>query len=266
MFFISGSSEKGGAVPKNSNKLELFYETIVRIAAKLGSFEKRQKYLQRIIDDCEKVYRFVISYKNSDKKSEHISDNIADLDINFLWLLDKNKIGPEIIDEKVLREEQQYYLAAELLNLLGNQNIENIDGIKNLRFAFQVELKRIENINSQIVYSNDGNEINRIKVKSRITDIVRIFEAMKEAEIISKSKTTVSQIAEIFFREVIDKKKFEALYNARKNDVIQLERNSNSRELEEFIKILIERSFSNKDRVLEKIIKYIEGIQKNRIY
>ena len=89
---------------------------------------------------------------------------------------------------------------------------------------------------------------------------------MKEAEIISKTKTEVSQIAEIFFSETIDKKKFEALYNARKSDTYGLGRNSKSTELEKFIMLLIEKSFSKNNKVLEMFIKLIEKLQANSIY
>jgi hypothetical protein len=134
-----------------------------------------------------------------------------------------------------------------------------------LKLSLEVELKGIEGVSLADLISSEIKSSKKITIKAGVTDIVRIFEAMKEAEIISK-KTEVSQIADLFFNTAEDKKKFIATYNARKSDITNLDRSSNSTELEEFIITLIEKSFVNKDKVLENLVSHIEQLQKNRIY
>lgn len=113
--------------------------------------------------------------------------------------------------------------------------------------------KDFQNINENIV---------KITGKYGPTDITRIFEAMKTANIISL-KTEVPQIARIFFADPAKRKELESMLYARKRDTVEMDRNSNSQELVEFIKILIEKSFSKKENVLEELIRHIELLQKN---
>lgn len=122
--------------------------------------------------------------------------------------------------------------------------------------------KEIEKIKKELSSVEQLGAIVKISSKTGITDIVRIFEAMMDAHLISMD-TEVTQIANIFFKEKLDAKKFADQYYARKDDIDNYNRNSNSKELVNFVKVLLEKSFNKKGSVLDDIINHIEKIRKN---
>lgn len=115
-----------------------------------------------------------------------------------------------------------------------------------------------EKANNEII--NDDSVI-KIISKSGVSDIVRIFEAMYDANLIAMN-TEVTQIAKIFFTEPLKLKNFADQYYARKDDIENFERNSNSKELVKFVKILIEKSFNKKELILNELTRHIEQVRK----
>jgi hypothetical protein len=124
--------------------------------------------------------------------------------------------------------------------------------------------KEIEKAKSEISNTEQIGTIVKIKGKYGLVDIARIFEAMKEAGIIS-TKTEVSQIAQVFFSDALDRNKFVTKYNATKSDFKNNMTNSNSAELLDFIKILISNSLDKKKSELLELEKHISNLQKNLI-
>lgn len=104
-----------------------------------------------------------------------------------------------------------------------------------------------------------------VKIIGKMSDIVRIFEAMKEAQIVSM-KTEVTQIAKLFFNDPLEAKKFTNQYYARKDDIADNKRLSRSPELKQFINNLIEKSFNQKKDVLMEISNHIDKLLKNSSY
>lgn len=144
----------------------------------------------------------------------------------------------------------------------------NAKGLGKLKVNLELELDKLYNELSGItVNENQAGEqnINKLYITSNMTDIVRIFEAMKEAEIISSKTTNSAKIAGLFFHEPLEKKKFQAAYNAIKRDLKNNKRNSNSNELANFIKLFITVNFAKKPEVLEELSELLRNMQKNII-
>ena len=95
------------------------------------------------------------------------------------------------------------------------------------------------------------------KITGRVSDIVRIFEAMKRSEIIS-FKTEATQIGRIFFSEKADIKNFELSYNARKKEIRDEERCTSSEPLLKFVNDIIETNFRGKPEKLDLISDHIK--------
>ncbi len=175
----------------------------------------------------------VIEYCN---KKETIDDQLRYLN----YVLKEKKNNPPEIDENVgLKPSFEEYIETEIeyrktLLESNNRADKNVAGIV------------------------------KITAKYGLADITRIFEAMKEAEIISKI-TEVSQIANIFFAGTTGQNDFIKKYNATKGDIKNKETKSNSNELLEFIKILTTNSFAGKKEYLEKLRNHIYELQKNLI-
>ena len=125
-------------------------------------------------------------------------------------------------------------------------------------------VEEIQNGINELVNTQDQNlNVNIVKINARsgLSDVVRIFESMKESGIIS-AKTEVSQIVSIFFSESVDNKRAIDTYNRNNSEIRNDESNSNSKQLVEFTKILITKSFGRKKKVLEEIADHIVKEQK----
>jgi hypothetical protein len=113
-----------------------------------------------------------------------------------------------------------------------------------------IEITEI-NKNEKMGFSNDD----RIKLPAQgITDIVRIFENMKDADIIDRN-TKVTQIAQIFD---IEKEKFTSSYYSIRSELKSYQADSNSEKLLRFIKKLIETSYKKRENVRDELIEFIE--------
>ncbi len=179
------------------------------------------------------------------------------------------------IREKVMKfcielatiEEQIKYLSFVLLEKKNNppELDENLglkpsfeEFIKN-EIKFRKMLIKIGNKSTACLQDGQSKEI--IKINGKLHEVVRIFESMKTAEIISP-KTEVSQIGNIFFTEKIAVNSFVSRYNARKKDLISEERSTKSESLFKFLTGLIEISYKGKPEMLDKISEHIERVRK----
>ncbi len=99
--------------------------------------------------------------------------------------------------------------------------------------------------------------IGLIRIRGRVSDVVRIFEAMKKADIISL-KTEATQIGRIFFSEKVDIKDFATKYNARKKEIRDEERSTSSEPLLKFIYSVIETNFKGKPEILDLILEHVK--------
>ncbi len=252
--------EQSNQLTKLDNKYQILFD---RIKEKINAFESksdRVQYLRDLIRDSEKILDLLELFDTTNIEWNYLKNLRIGLNEIFKSLFE-NKPRQSI--GYVSEEQGKYYISA---SYLGEPESIDHNGLGKLKLNLEIELANIvEGSESGSRNASSYTGVSKIKVKSSITDIVRIFEAMKAAEIISM-KTSVAQFAELFFSETIDVKKYEANYNARKSEIANLGRNSYSKELENFIKIIIKDSFGKKDRVLESIIRYVEDIQNKRIY
>lgn len=88
------------------------------------------------------------------------------------------------------------------------------------------------------------------------SDIVRIFEAMKRTEIIDKS-TKVTEIAQLFFEE---KKTFTEKYYSTKSTNINYKTNSISDKLYDFITLVIEGAYKERQNKKDELIEFIDKL------
>jgi hypothetical protein len=181
-----------------------------------------------------------------------------------------NFVREKIIDECELIEDLQ-----EQINYLEEVKFYyktkppeldvNIRRTPRLEEFLDYKIKLIEgrlktNQNDKNVSGELGNKKNLQKVKltdgKGYSDIVRIFEAMKEAEIIDK-KTKVPEIAQMFFEE---NKTFTAKYYSTKSTNKNYSTNSISERLFEFIMIIIKGAYKNRQNKRDELVEFIEKL------
>jgi len=261
--------ERGDCANNLKNKFTLFYEIISKVCHNIEKKEDKIAYLKKIIKDCDRIIELAELFDDTDINYESIKTGIPNIDDSFYWLLDGSETEPFLINNtSIVREQQPSYLSFELDSLLKNNPNFKIDGIKKIKMHLEFDSERVSEKKEEGISCNEDKNykeiIERIKIKSSMTDIVRIFESLKKAEIIS-SMTSVKQIAEQFYAELQDKEIFEKRYNSTKSRLKKEGSSSNSEALVKFIKILCEEGFKNKEMELEDIIKHVEELQKNMI-
>ncbi len=156
-------------------------------------------------------------------------------------------------------EEQIRYLSFVLLEKQNNP--PELDENIGLKPTFEDFMHNEIKYRKLMLKLGDKQTQGLIKITGKIPEVVRIFEAMKDAEIISL-KTESAQIGRIFFSEKLEVKNFASTYNARKKDLIEEERSTSSEPLLKFINNLIEISYKSKPEFLDNITNHIEGIRK----
>lgn len=113
---------------------------------------------------------------------------------------------------------------------------------------------------SYLINESESKVEGFVKINGKMSDIVRIFEAMKKTEIIS-TMTEVVQIGRIFFRDNTNMKKFVDAYKGRKSDTIKLERSTTSEPLVEFVKELVKISFKGRNDELDSLRSFLEKMR-----
>jgi hypothetical protein len=242
-------------------KFNLFYETIMNNCRLLINQGEKLTYLKKIIDDCDKIIELAEIFDDPKIDGANLRNVFSGIDDNFYWLLDEHADGPPN-DSLMLKENTEYFIVAKLFNNKSNVIVDCIDGIETIKKTLKQDINKINEEENQKNISCP-TDIERIKIKSSLTDVVRIFEAMKKAEIIF-NKTEVKQFAQLFYSEPIEKLNFERKYNSAKSRIIKEKSSSNSKELVEFIKYLCEDGLIRKDSEIDEIIKHLEQIQKKQ--
>ena len=240
---------------------------------KLESTTKRNSYLKKVINDCKRIISLAKTFDDGYLDVNVIVKREKNIDEYLIMFLDKLCVLPmkpanykserQFKKPYLVRQPRKYYLVSPTDGGRVCDIQSAIEGMKNIKESLEDHIAVIEAVDKKA-----GNpsvpEIERIMIKSGLSDVVRIFEAMKEAGIISL-KTEVKQFAELFFSEVTDKSSFERKYNATKSRMKKEESSSNSKELFEFVTGLISTSYKGKGAEIERIIKRLEEMQKNII-
>lgn len=258
------------SISKNAASVQ---EKILSKCDKLETKEEKLSYLKKVENDCQRIINLGKKIGGKYLDINFLLKEEPDIDEYLIMLLDglcepakrlsKENTGDNTSKQRkipsVVRAPRKYY---EVKVTAGDRACD-------IKIAFG-DVERVkENINDEmtVVKAVDDKEEDtyipkgeRIKLTSSITDIVRIFEAMKAANIID-NRTPVKAIAHLFYSEENDIKDFEKKYNAIKYRIKRDESASNSEELLEFIKRLIDECFKGKDAEIEKLIKHLEKLQ-----
>jgi len=246
-----------------------------RIFKKCDKLPTAQKilYLKKIIGDCDRIITLTEKLDDKCLDVSLLKKTEQNIDENLILFLEglckplsnlsADKAGKQEKMPLVLRQPRARYT----FSLTDGDKVCDIQiafgGMKSFKESIKDKITVIEDVGKKEEMAG-MNEIDRISLKTSMADIVRIFEAMKEAGIISL-KTEVKQIAELFFGEVADKNSFEKKYNATKCRIKKEESASKSAELFQFIITVINKSYKGKGAEIERIIKYLETMQKNII-
>ena len=238
-------------------------EKILNKSKKLSTKDEKIVYLKKVISDCQKIINLAEKFTDGNYDGIFLNEAGQDIDENLIWFLD---VGGELHQgetSNLVREEKRYYLVSRA----GNNIVRDIkcvlEGMSNIKKVLEDDIAVIETTEGKEEKATLGTG-NRIKAISGMTDIVRIFESMKDGDVIW-SNTPVKDIAEIFFREPADKFLFEKRYNSIKFQLKKDGSSSNSEALVKFVIDLCKKSFHDKEYALEEIIKSLEEMQKNMI-
>ncbi len=220
----------------------------------------------KFLDDIKKKISVIEQYikENQDniKKSliKDIEKNneLIETTDNFKNLQDKLELIPDVNEKlKILIEEKTDYLQQRGNNLL--EDIWEVSYDKKI----DLEIQKLEKIlliehDKDLSNSNSENKLiysstNKILVISDSTDITRIFENAKQANIIS-NKTQITQIVDIFFNLK------RSNYDKNKSDLNKpLPAKSGTETFFEFVKLCSSNLPTNK---IDKLIDYLNQLDK----
>ena len=155
----------------------------------------------------------------------------------------------------------------------GNDENEIKRGIKKLR-RIQNELKDDAEKSEIIEKPEEGKDIGekergkldlvnkyKIIILASMADMVRLFESLFEAAMISPT-TTIMQIAEMFFSELPEQIKFTNKYYSTKNRIKKDESSSNGENVVLFMERFAEKSLKNKGEELDHLINFLLELRK----
>lgn len=236
---------------QKADRIDQFYSSVIKNCIHYNKPEDQLNYLSRVSAELNNILlvKEKINKKRFEEKGTRPNTNTCE---------NNDTEGDSCSTES--RDKNEFFVVVKVGNNYCCEIKECVDAVQRVKQKFnitQLDDERTENFNETKNYTG----IKKINVKSSITDIVRIFESMKKAGIIS-TKTTTKQIAELFFTEVMDLISFEKKYNAAKSKIDNYNHSSNSNELINFLKLLTEDSFKNKDLRIEELIHYLERLQK----
>ena len=253
----------------------LTLEKILNKSDKLETKEEKLIYLKKVINDCQRIIEIAEKIEGKYLDLNYLLKSEQNIDEYLIMFLEGlceplAKLPNEdlSIDKAskhgkvpwVVRQPRARYT----FSLTDGDKVCDIQiafgGVKSFKERIKDKIEIIEGGEN-----NSGGTFKqkdeRMKIKSRFSDVVRIFESMKESGIVS-NKTTVKQFGELFFSNMADILIFERKYNSTKNRIEKENSTTNSEELLNFTLYLIENGFKEKDEALEKIIKHVERLQK----
>lgn len=134
------------------------------------------------------------------------------------------------------------------------------------RMEIEIEYREKELLlRKQDVTSNIKTSSNpkiQIPENDGLTDLIRIFTSMKNAEIIDK-QTSITNIARIFCETENEVKEFASKYYASEKNTRDYKRNSNSKKLFEFICDLIENAYDKKPDKIDELHDFLDQLRKD---
>jgi|YelNatPaOPRAMG01_1025707.scaffolds.fasta_scaffold68679_2 hypothetical protein len=243
-----------------SRSIIITIEKILDRCEKLETKEEKIRYLKKVITDCQRIINLAETIDGKFLDITFVKKTEQNIDENLIWFLEKGGELNQGETSNFVREEKRYYLVSRAGSNIVRDIQCVIEGMSNIKEVLEDDVAVIETTESKEEKATLGTG-NRIKAISGMTDIVRIFESMKDGGIIW-SNTPVKDIAEIFFREPADKFLFEKRYNSIKSQLKKDGSSSNSEALVKFVIDLCKKSFHDKEYALEEIIKSLEEIQK----
>ena len=208
-------------------------KNIMNDCESLEDLSERAAYLRKVINDCERIIDLAEVIDDEDLDGSFVKNAVQDVDENLILFLNGESEKPQGRVELMVKDSSKYYVVTKAGSRSAVDLKSAIDGLKSAKEILENEFTVIEAVGLS-ESGGDAKNIERMKVKSSLTDVVRIFEAMKESEIIS-NKTPVKEFAAMFFHEPTEKYLFERNYNATKSRLKNDGSSSNSDELVEFI-------------------------------
>ncbi|MEJ2616870.1 MAG: hypothetical protein P8Z35_18090 [Ignavibacteriaceae bacterium] len=184
-----------------------------------------------------------------------------------------NKNYIKIKSRLKLTEKSEIYLKSKVESSNENEIKNCIAGIRFIENEIIEESENkeeTERIQEAVQYEEkaegqkDVISCSKILILTKKADIVRIFDAMYETDMIS-TQSTIKQIAELFFNEVKAKSDFVNTYNSTKDQMEKNESSTNSKKILRFIMVLAEKSFRHKRKELDQLIKFLTTLRKNII-
>lgn len=169
-----------------AHEFDATYQKIINNCEKLTPGYEQLGYLRRIIDECRRIEEYRFFYENEILEEEAYKRIMPRIIKRFYETIENKNEGsigePKFIylEETGENYDEFYRNAARLLNEVSSD------------YRVKEKEMKFSGIRSNEMFSGK-----RISVKSSISDIVRIFEAMKKAEIIS-SKSTVQHSQTVY--------------------------------------------------------------------
>jgi hypothetical protein len=238
-------------VPKEFTSL---YHTIKQNCERLTKGYEQIIYLKNIVSECKRFEEYEFLYDEEILDDEELDKIFPGITRIFFSLIE-NPTQKQLKDTILLYHKEK-------------SQVDYKAFFENARILIK-EVNSDINIKTEEMKSSGMNDLMhypayKIKILTGISDIVRIFESMKKAGIIS-NKTGIKQIAEIFFTEVQDINSFEKKYNATKNRLQKEKSVTRSCEVFSFIKYLCEDCYSNNELKTDELISYLRKLQSPNI-
>ncbi len=238
--YINDSKEIQKIYKTEKNKAEEFLKSLVTFKAEYHDNDE-QVYRDNIDDDWLEIHGY-------SKKYSRTIEDYAEGWYNYYM---------EGVENKILVDVFAYEFKGEYTSLSITESRDAkmvIDKIEEEINNFLSDITRTYLANVTLPSTGTSEKISIIGKK---VDIVRIFEAMLKAGIIS-SKTEIKQIAQLFFTDPIDISSFEKNYNATAHRLKDQASLSTSKNLNHFIKLLSERL---RQQDVDDLITHLEKLK-----
>lgn len=238
----------------STDDFDKIYKIITGNCEKFKTESEQINYLTRVINECSSLSYYKHSYENDLIELDDMVKIMPGLIIHF-YDVKENKELSKVSELKLL-----YITPGDIdYNSILKNSVKLMEQLK-------VDCKVITGLAKKVMLKDSIIEAEKIKINTSLSDVVRIFESMIEASIISIN-TKVRQIVQMFFTENEKEKEtsLETNYNSTYSRIRKEKSTTTSKALVNFVKILIEKSFYNKESILEEILQHIEKLQKNVI-
>ena len=111
-----------------------------------------------------------------------------------------------------------------------------------------------------IVNKPEKTVLSIVKTKGYMGLIVRIFESMVKAEILSES-TKISQITRLFFTEKDEAIEFQNSYSGRKTEIYTREATTTDKRLMKFLKTIIKDAYNGRESQINELSVFLDRLE-----